>query len=128
MDTAEDILRSASGKDIIELIFKKFIYCLKKEIVGVYRIKNFKFRGKDLDGLLYEEKIYLEHYRARKYLTQVLIHELSHYIFDNYRKSEKQNEKIVCQLEMLLSEMFSERQKAALSKFIPRHASNEVPK
>lgn len=128
MNTAEDILRTTSGEDIVEFIFKKFIYSLEKEIKGVYRIKNFKFRGQALDGLLHEEKIYLEHCHARKYLTQVLIHELAHHVFTYLEKTNRQNEEIVCQLEMLLSKMFSERQKAALSKFIPRHASKELPK
>lgn len=127
MGRLQEILKKTSGEDIIELIFKKFIYCLKKEIKGVYRIKNFKFRGQQLDGLIYGEKIYLEHLRPIKYLVRILIHELSHHVFDDLKKTLKQNEGVVCQLEMLLFEMFSEVQRAALSKFIPKYLSNEAP-
>lgn len=130
MDAAEDILRSTSGEDIVDFIFKKILWFLENKMRGIYRIKNLMDPDKPkakLDGLVLREKIYLEHCYPRPYLIKVLIHEVSHRVFDNPQKSVRKNEEIVLGWEELLWKMFSKEQKQALGKFVPKRSSKEVP-
>lgn len=102
----------------VDNLFSLFLHFLKNGDVEIRRIKDLKNPddGEKISGLLWNKKIYIEHALDRKELIKTLIHELTHYFFDNPDIEEN----LVIKMEEFLWEKLSKKQKDELWEYMPQ--------
>ncbi len=124
----EDLIsKIPPSRKIIRETYLDLLNALEKRISKIHLVRNLYFPGPGvkppLYGLQWDRFIYLDASSSKKILVQTLIHELIHFIFEttDSRREERKTRKA----ERVLCAAFSDEQKEALWRFIPKEITLE---